>query len=239
MRSIIKLGLGIVAVLVFSIGMTASASASGFLATAKEKLLSAKVATQVFKTENGTVECAEAKIEGGESSTGAEAAAQLAFIEYGKCTAFGFVVAKITLADFLFENTGEVEQDNLVKITLSGSSCETSVPAQTVSTVAYDNNGKNILLLPNVLGIVYTASSCTHNGLFSNGTYTGNSETMIANGTLSFMGLPVPVWNATIFYGTFDKVEWPANSKTCYEATNGNIGQEPPEDPPWKNAACP
>lgn len=185
MRSI-KIGLALMAALAFSAAMTASASAAGFLATAKEKLLSAKVAAQVFTTKEGTFECSEATIERGESST-SEVQTQLAVVHYGGCTFFSFI-AEFTPADFLFEANGNVKLANLIKITAPGTSCEMSWPAQTFGTVKYDNSGKNILLLPNVSGMVYDAAGCsTGNGLFSDGTYKGNFEVMIANGKLSFM----------------------------------------------------
>jgi hypothetical protein len=186
----IKMGLALMAVLMFSVAMTASSASAAlsFLATKLEKLLSTKVETQVFSTENGTVECTEANIEGGTSNDNGEQLFQLALIKYGNCTAFFFVKAEIGLADYLFDAaTGLVKIDKLILITVPGNSCETSVPAQTDGTVKYDNSGNNILLLPNVSGINYTANGCSHNGSFTNGTYTGNSEAMIANGTLSFM----------------------------------------------------
>jgi hypothetical protein len=185
MRSI-KLGLGIVAVLIFSVAMTASASATAFLSSAKEKLLSTNVAEQVFVTEAGTTECSKATITAGESS-GAEATEQSATIKYENCKAFGFVEVTISPAEYVFLASGEVHIQKLISIKTTG--CEVSVPAQLVSKVDYVTKGSNLLLEPLVTGILYTGSGalCTKSGTFKTGTYKGHSEAMIAAGTLSFM----------------------------------------------------
>jgi hypothetical protein len=185
MRSI-KIGLGLAAVLVFGIAMTASASASSFLSSAKEKLLSTNVADQVFVTEAGTTECTKAPITAGES-TGAEAAEQAATIKYEGCTAFKIAEVTISPAEYLFLANGEVHIQKLISIKVIG--CEVSVPAQGVNKVDYATKGNNILLEPLVTGILYTASGslCAKTGEFKNGTYKGHAEVMIANGSLSFM----------------------------------------------------
>lgn len=181
----IKLGLALVAALAFSIAMTASASAASFLSSAKAKLLSENVAAQVFKTNAGEVKCSEAKIEAGET-TGTEVTVQLAEIHYGKCVAFGFVPTTLKNADYLFEAGGTAKLDNLVLIVSNG--CEVSVPAQKVGTIKYSTNGNNLKLEPAVKGIEYTAAACpSGNGKATNGEYKGNSEAMIAGGTVSFM----------------------------------------------------
>jgi hypothetical protein len=186
MRSI-KLGLGIVAVLIFSVAMTASASASlAFLSSAKEKLLSANVAEQVFVTEAGTTECSKATITAGESS-GGEATEQAATIKYEGCLAFGFAEVTISPAEYIFLASGEVHIAKLISIKTIG--CEVSVPAQLVGKVDYATKGNNILLEPLVTGILYTGSGtlCSKTGEFKNGTYKGHSEVMIPTGILSFM----------------------------------------------------
>lgn len=183
----IKLGLGLVAVLVFSIAATATgASAQSFLSSTVAKLLSEKVATQVFTTEAGVTECSEAVVTAGESS-GTETTEQQATIEYKKCTAFGFISVTISPAEYDFLAGGKVIIEKEITITTTG--CKVSVPAQEVGTVTYSTSGNNIKLEPNVSGIKYTGSGslCKKTGTFSNGTYTGNSEVMIAGGTLSFM----------------------------------------------------
>lgn len=185
MRSI-KLGLGLMAALAFSIAMTASASAASFLSSAKEKLLSTKVATQQFVTDQGTVECTGATITAGESS-GAEATEQAATISYSGCKAFGFVNVDISPAKYVFLASGEVHQQT-VTITVLGLGCTLTVPTQLVNKVDYATKGNNIELEPLVTGIVYSGGSgCSPSGLLTNGTYKGKSESMIANGTLSFM----------------------------------------------------
>lgn len=191
----VKLGLALVAALVFGVAMTASASASSFLSTlTKAKLLSEKVENQVFTTEEGTVECSEAKTVKGETGTaGVEEPSQLAEIKYENCLAFGFVPTTLTNADYTFLATGgKSDLNNLIKIVSSngvGGTCEVSVAAkQNLSSVKYTNSGKNIKIEPSITGIKYTASSgCSRPGTFTTGTYKGNTEAMISGGTLSFM----------------------------------------------------
>lgn len=158
-----------------------------FYGSAEEKLLTTKVQTQVFSTEEGTVECTEAIVASGTSSTAASAS-QLAELKYGKCTAFGLVSAEISPADYVFEANGEVHIEKLIKFFAPALGCEVSVPAQSAKEIKYDDNDGNIELLPKVTGILYTANSkCTKPGEFKNGTYTGNSEVMIAKGGLAFV----------------------------------------------------
>lgn len=188
MRRMIQVGLGLVAVLVFSIAMTSSASATSFLSSiSKAKILSEKVENQVFTTSNGNVECSEAKVEKGETGTaGSEELVQLAEIKYENCLAFGFVPTEISNADYLFLPNGTVHIDKLVRI-LASNGCETSVPPQLTTGTLYANSGNNIKITNHVSGIKYTANKCTFNGSFTNGTYKGSSESMISGGTLSFM----------------------------------------------------
>jgi hypothetical protein len=158
-----------------------------FYGSAEEKLLSTKVQTQVFTTEEGTVECTEAVVAAGTSSTAATTS-QSAELKYGKCTAFGFVSAEISPADYAFQANGEVHIEKLIKFFAPALGCEVSVPAQSAREIKYDDNDGSIELLPKVTGILYTANSkCTKPGEFKNGTYAGNSEVMIAKGGLAFV----------------------------------------------------
>jgi hypothetical protein len=184
MRSI-KLGLALVAALAFSVAMTASASAASFLASGKEALLTAKVAKQVFKTREGTVECSEAKIVKGESTAG-ETTSQEAEIEYKKCLAFGAIPTELKNALYNFLASGSTHIKNTIKIVSSG--CTVVVGPQSVSSVGYKTVGNNIELIPKVTGIAYKGENgCPQVGTFADGEYTGNSEVMTASGKLSFM----------------------------------------------------
>lgn len=181
-----KVAIAIAAVLAFGIATAASASAKSFLASAKEKLLSTKVAKQVFTTEAGTSECGKAAITAGESST-TETTEQTATIQYEECRSFGFVETTFSPVEYDFEADGEVEILKTISIKAIG--CEISVPPQSVNSIDYQTAGSNLLLEPLVTGILYTAtgSTCAKTGEFKNGTYKGHSEAMIAGGTLSFM----------------------------------------------------
>ncbi len=192
----IELGLALVAALVFGVAMTASASASSFLSSVtKAKLLSENVATQVFTTEEGTVECTEVPIEKGETGTaGAEESSLLVSIKFKvtKCIAFGVVATIITEFHYLYLANNELaDLNNLVKIVANTpfGTCEVSIKGkQKLKAVKYSTNGNNIKLEPNVTGITYTAGSgCQKPGTFTNGKYTGNFELMISGGSLSFM----------------------------------------------------
>jgi hypothetical protein len=185
MRSI-KLVLGLAVGLVFGVAMTASASASSFLSSAKEALLSTNVSAQVFVTEAGTIECTKAKITGGESG-GTESNEAKGVVKYESCEAFGFVELTISPVEYLALADGEGHILKLVGIETTG--CEVSVPAQLINKFDYATKGNNLLIEPLVTGLKYTASGslCTKSGTFANGTYKGHSEVMIAHGTLSFM----------------------------------------------------
>lgn len=197
-----KLGLSLIATLLFSVATTALASAASFLSSAREKLLSTNVATQRFTTEAGNVECTKATITAGESPD-AETAEQSATIKYENCTAFGFTSVTISPAEYVFLATGEVRILKLISIVTLA--CEVSIPAQSVSKVDYATKGKDILLEPLVTGIKYTASGsfCAKAGTFANGTYAGHVEVMTTNGTLSFMtvGEVEPLPNKTVISG--------------------------------------
>lgn len=228
----VKLSLGLVAALVVCIAMTASASASSFLSSAKEKLLAENVATQVFTTEAGTAECAKASVTAGESS-GAEATQQSVTIKYEGCKTFGFVEVTISPAEYVFTAEGEVFISKSMSIKTTG--CEVSVPAQSLHKVDYATKGNNLLLEPLVTGIEYTAagSACSKTGTFSNGTYKGHSEVMIAHGTLSFMaaggGEPQKITMTPIecFENGAKEVEFFAVKQFCeYQVKNGNALEE-------------
>lgn len=180
----IKLGLGLVTVLVFSIAMTASASAAEFLSSKPEALLAENVSTQVFKTDQGNVECGKVNILAG--TTALKSTDQLALVDYENCKAFG-APAEISTAHYLFLANGEVHVLKLIHINVPLVGCLISVGIQKTNKVTYKTNGKNLLLEPEVSGISYTAASgCIPSGSATDGTYKGHLEVMIPNGTVSF-----------------------------------------------------
>lgn len=184
----IKLGVALLAALVFSAVMTSSAfGALSFLSTiSKAKLLSEKVENQVFVSNGGTVECAEAKIIKGETGTaGAEEAAWLAEIQYEDCVVFGFLPNTFTPADLLFLPSGTVHLDKEIKVLAGG--CELTFPPQLFGTDKFATSGHNVKVEQNVTGILYTIKNCVTNGTAKNGTLKGNFEVMIAGGSVSFM----------------------------------------------------
>jgi dGTP triphosphohydrolase len=183
----IKLGLAVVAAFALSIAITASASAAGFLASKAEKLLAEKTSAQIFTTDQGEVNCGTVNILAGTTST-SETTSQEAEVDYENCKAFTFIEVQISKAIYLFQASGSVIIDKLIKIFVPADSCEISVPAQTVNSVDYETKGNNILIEPLVNGIHYTQGThCNVSGALTNGTYKGHIEVMIPSGTVSFM----------------------------------------------------
>jgi hypothetical protein len=192
MRSVqLKLGFGLAATLTVGVAMTASASAASFLASITGvKLLSEKVANQVFTTEEGKIECAKETItKSEETHAGVESARQLIKVKYETCIAFGLIEPTISEAEYNFLANGSVELVNPIKVLGSIRPCEVVFAKQLVKTVEYSTNGHNIKVSPAVSGLKYTANaSCAHPGSFSNGLFSGTSEWMIPNnGLLIFM----------------------------------------------------
>lgn len=183
MRRIKVLALAVMALCVFGAFSASNALAEEtllFEATGMGKLLSHAVNNQAFKTAAGTVECEGLKQTAGEA--GLKTHLILAVIEYEKCTAFGFVVAKISLADYLFHTNGKVSVDKLIKIEVpSDFNCEISVSVQKeLGTVVYNNinpgTGKgDVEVLANVTGIKSKGANGCAYAEEKAGTYTGNS----------------------------------------------------------------
>lgn len=186
MRSV-KVGVVLLAATAFSVVTTTSASATGVFLSSIENaaLLSEKIATQTFATNEGSVECQKAKVKG--DALSAENA-QAVEVDYESCTAFGFVGVSISVAHYDFKAGGSLEIESPITIEVPLTGCVVTVPAQTVSSVAYATEGNNIKLTPNATSIHYEANgACVEEGSFGNGTYKGSSEWMIAGGTLGFM----------------------------------------------------
>jgi hypothetical protein len=189
MRIARQFGLVLVTVLVLSaIAVSGASAAPEFLSSVNGGKLTAKsLTTQTFVTKAGNVECTVVNLTGGTAAS--LSTTQEATIQYEKCKAFG-INATVTPALYDFHADGSVALLN--NITITTLTCVVHVPAAgngNLNTVKYDNTPTNILLLPNVKLITYTAlTGCPFVGTAEDGTYTGNSEVGLAGGgTISWM----------------------------------------------------
>jgi hypothetical protein len=187
MRYIGAVGLAAMATLALlsAVAGTASAETTMFFASKTGNLSAAKVKTQVFVFEAGTVECAAAKITAGEAIEGL-AEDQKVKIKYESCVAFGFVSATFSEVEYF------IGADKLTKIlkpfTITATGCTVSVPEQ--MRLEYNgpwaNKEKAVEWVPQAKGIEYSDSGalCAKVGTFANGTATGTMEIVLAGGTL-------------------------------------------------------
>jgi hypothetical protein len=188
----IKLTVGLIAALSFSIAMTASASASSFLSSGRAKLLSENVSPQKFVFPSfGSLECAKAAVTAGESP-GHETSEQLVVIHYEECAFITFNPATFGPVDYVFLANGLAHISKLVRITIFPIECEIVLPAQLVSKFGYKTVGHNLSVEPEVEEkLLYTVHGINghpcQEGTFSNGIYKGHFELMIPGLFLAFM----------------------------------------------------
>ncbi len=180
-------GLCLVAVCATSAISVASASAAlEFTATAMGSLAGSAMSNQIFTTSAGTVECTGLKLSAGEAEL--KASSQNATIKYEGCTAFGFVGAEISPAEYEFKINGEVKILKAITIKAT-SACTSTVPAQTVKTVKYINRivgGKMVVEIETaVTGIESSGKGflCEY-ATEKKGTYTGTSLVLLPSGNI-------------------------------------------------------
>jgi hypothetical protein len=177
--------IGLALMVAFALSAVAVSSASAalvFNSTEVGKLTAKSLTTQTFVTKAGTVECTVVNLTGGTAALSSKV--QEATIQYEKCKAFG-ISATVTPALYQFDANGTTTV--LKGITITSLTCVVHVPAtgnSSLKTVKFDNSGQNIILLPSVTGITYTAlPGCANAGTASDGTYTGNTQVGLASGT--------------------------------------------------------
>jgi hypothetical protein len=166
---------------------SAHAENSEFTASATGSLSGSALENQVFNTGAGEVVCTTAATSGTIASV--SATEQHVTVNYSGCKAFGLVNVHISAATYNFtaaKTEKEVTQPNRVDIvnpititvtkTLFTAHCTVTVPAQTVGTVDFENNGNNVKVTPTVTGIHSTGSGGVCGGTNSTGTYEGASE---------------------------------------------------------------
>ena len=186
MRSFKKFG--VLAVVVFALS-AANASAAEFTFSATGSIEGKALATQVFTTNGGKVECSTAATSGTIGKLGGKA--QHVTVKYSGCVGYKIATVHVSIATFNFTSDGTVHNQNTITITptLFGASlCTVSVTPQTVGTIDYAISGtSNVKVTPTVSGIKYhsTGGSCGSAG--ENGTYTGASEVnRVGGGSLTF-----------------------------------------------------
>ncbi len=184
MRMIRMAGLASCAVLMLGATFASSAFAGLFDASKEGKLKGKALSTQVFTTKAGKVECTKLSVEGNVTKLVSET--QVVTVKYESCTAFGFVAATISPAEYLFMANETVDLKKAVTMTAVG--CEVTIPAQNgLATVKYANVGANMEIKPNVTGVESEGkgTTCTY-AKEKAGTYTGNSEVELEGGKIEW-----------------------------------------------------
>jgi len=181
MKRIKFVGLALVAVCAISVVAAAGASAHNFTASEVGALTGKSLQTQRFHTSAGNVECTALKATG---TSALKSLTQEASVSYTGCTAFG-LAAKVSTVKYLFNADGTASVLNTVTITATA--CTVTVPSsknQNLGLLKYKTVGKLVELEPTVKGITSTGTgaACTY-AEESNGTYGGNSNVGLANGT--------------------------------------------------------
>jgi hypothetical protein len=179
-------GLALVAVFAFSAIASANAMAADhFKASSTGTLSGAQTGNQVFTTPAGKVTCTEASTSGTVATL--EATEQEVTVEYEGCTAFGFIGAEISPAEYNLHANGVV--DVLNEIEINAASCHVIVPPQNgLTSVSYTNKtGGKIEEVSNVTGIHSTGNGGICGGESTTGTYVGNNLVGLIGGTVEWV----------------------------------------------------
>ena len=189
MKRIRTLGIALVAVCALSVMAASSASAQLFHAVeiGSGSLTSKVLQTQKFHTAAGNVECTALHLTGG-TVTALLVLVQHVTVAYTGCKAFGLAA---TISPALYLLSADETVALLSPITITATECTVTVPTtknNKLSTIAYKNSGKQIVLEPSVKNItsVGVGKACTY-AEESIGTYTGTSIVgLVSGGTLSW-----------------------------------------------------
>ena len=189
MRPRLAVALTVATALVTSVAATASASEQAYFKySATGNLVGIQTSSQVFETSKGkTVTCTTATTKG--TIEDLEATAFVLTVEYSGCSAFGFVSATVSKAEYEIHADGEVDVLNKIKISVPLGKCEVEVePQDGLGTLSYENKSGKIEEKTAVTGIesTSTGSLCGTSG--SEGKYTGdNLIEREGGGTLEFV----------------------------------------------------
>ena len=176
----------IAAALGMSVVATASASAQTFKASATGNLVGKQTSNQVFEASAGkAVTCTTAATKG--EIEALEASSQVVTVEYSGCSAFGFVSATVSKAEYDIHANGEVDVLNTIKISVPLGKCEVTVaPQSKLGTVSFENKSGKIEEKTAVTGITSTSTGSLCGTSGKEGKYTGSSL-VEGPGTLEFI----------------------------------------------------
>lgn len=186
-------GLGVIAATAWVVFACAAvdAGAHEFEVSKTGKMSAKGTAVQVFATEDGTIECAEATA-GGEAGSLKTVTVELQ-LTLKTCLVFGFLPTMFLPVPFILEFhadgtlimiKGMLIADSLFVI---GGGCEVTFPEQGPATKAtYKNVGERVEFIVEVTGLEYTAKNCPINGTFKNGTYKGKFLDELVGGKFSW-----------------------------------------------------
>jgi hypothetical protein len=185
-RDLTLWGLVLVAAFAFNAAASANAMAAPhFKASATGTLSGEGTGNQVFTTPAGTITCTEAAASGRVESL--ETPGLNVRVEYEGCTAFGFIGAEISPAEYNLHANGVV--DVLKEIEINVASCHVIIPPQNgLTSVSYVNKaGGKIEEVLNVTGIHELGNGGICGGESTTGTITGNFDLELFGGTIEWV----------------------------------------------------
>jgi len=173
-------------VLGFSAVAAADASAAKFQTNEFGTLAGSATSTQTFKTNGGSIECTAAATSG--SVEYFEAASQKVTVAYSSCKAFGIANVSISPAEFELHAGGTVDVLNTITLSVAATiffpKCTITVgPQSGLGSISYKNSSGKVTAEFAISGITYSSSGGACGASGSNGTYTGNDELALNEGT--------------------------------------------------------
>jgi hypothetical protein len=108
-------------------------------------------------------------------------------LTYSGCEAFGFSKVTITAVKFEFSAEGSAKLEKSVTITPEGAGCSLVIPAQTVSSLAYNNeSGGKLLATASMSKIHSKGTGGVCGGENTEGSYSGKILATLEGGTLEW-----------------------------------------------------
>ncbi len=140
----------------------------------------------VFITNGGEVTCKEVKST--EPITSTKTKTVKANVKYTECTAFGFVGAEISEAEYEFSAEGSVKVLNTITIKPKGLGCEVKVgPQGPLTKITYTEKSPNVEVNSEVGNIAYTSSGGLCGSSGTNGKYKGPVLVSLEGGKVGFV----------------------------------------------------
>jgi hypothetical protein len=188
MQRIVMLGVALAAALSIAAVGAGSVSATGheFVASKTGKTKGKQDNSAIFKIGGGTLECTTVTSTG--EITELKSAIHKETLTYSNCSAFGYSSVKITPVHFEYSANESARLETSVTITPEGAGCHVTIPAQTVSGIAYKNEpAKEITANANASGIRSKGSGgeCGSEEN-SEGSYTGRMTAELENGSVEW-----------------------------------------------------